>query len=203
MIVTFEPILLVADLIAKSKVLKMKQCNFFYECTLCNQRGIHVAGSHRNPHDESFEMRSFDAHMQNIQELERGSVDELRVELGRKADCEIKTLGVKGRSKAFNLISNQPLSSPVDPMHQLFLGVAKDILLHHYERMRPEHKTEIKIFFDSLDLPKEFKNSLQKLDSLSNFKAKEVKIMLLYLSPIIFPPFLYGEERKSDESDLK
>ena len=203
LIVTFEPILLVADLIAKSKVLKMKQCNGFYGYTLCNQRGIHVAGSHRYPHDESFEMRSFDAHMQNIQELERGSVDELRVELGRKADCEIKTLGVKGRSKAFDLISNQPLSSPVDPMHQLFLGVAKDILLHHYERMRPEHKTEINIFIDSLDLPKEFKNSLRKLDSLSNFKAKEAKIMLLYLSPIIFPPFLYGEERRSDESDLK
>ena len=81
----------------------MKQCNGFYGCTLCNQRGIHVAGSHRYPHNESFQMRSFDAHMQNIQELERGSVDELRVELGRKADCEIKTLVVKGRSnRTFN-----------------------------------------------------------------------------------------------------
>ena len=105
MLVTFEPILLVTDLIAKSKVLKMKQCNGFYGCTLCNQRGTHVAGSHRYLRDESFQMRSFDAHMQNIQELERGSVDELRVELGRKADCENKTLGVKGRSKAFDLIS--------------------------------------------------------------------------------------------------
>ena len=181
----------------------MKQCNGFYGCTLCNQRRIHVAGSQRYPHNESFQMRSFDAHMQNMQELERGSVDELRVELGRKADCEIKTLGVKGRSKAFDLISNQPLSSPIDPMHQLFLGVAKDVLFHHYERMRPEHKTEINIFIESFHLPKEFKNSLRNLDSLSNFKAKEVKIMLLYLSLIIFPPFLHGEERKSDESDLK
>ena len=203
LIVTFEPILLVADLIAKSKFLKMKHCNGFYGCTLCNQKGTHVAGSHRYPHDESFEMRSFDAHMQNIQELERGSVNELRVELGRKADCEIKILGVKGRSKAFDLISNQPLSPTIDPMHQLFLGVAKDVLSHHYDRMRPEHKTEINIFIDSLDLPKEFKNKLRKLDSLSNFKAKELKIMLLYLSPVIFPQFLYGEERKSDESDLK
>ena len=203
LLVTFEPILLVADLMAKSKVPKMKQCNSFYGCTLCNQRGIHVAVSHQYAHDESFQMRSFDAHMQNIQELKRGSVDELRVELGRKADCEIKTLGVQGRSKAFDLISNQPLPSPIDPMHQLFLGVAKDILLHHYESMRTEHKTEINIFIESLDLPKDFKNSLRKLDSLSNFKAKEVKIMLLYLSLIIFPPFLYGEERKSDESDLR
>ena len=75
--------------------------------------------------------------------------------------------------------------------------------MHHYERMRPEQKNEINFLIESLDLPKEFKNSLRKLDSLSNFKAKEVKIMLLYLSPEIFPLFLYGEERKSDESDLK
>ena len=178
LLVTYEPILLVADLITKSKVLKVKQCNGFYGCTLCNQRRIHVVGSHRYPHVKSFQMRSFDAHMQNIQELERGSVDELRVQLGRKVDCEIKTVGVKGRSKAFDLISNQTFSSPIDPKHQLFLGVAKDILLHHYERMRPEHKTEINIFIESHDLPKEFINSLRKLDSLSNFKAKEVKIML-------------------------
>ena len=76
------------------------------------------------------------------------------------------------------MISKQPLSSPNDPMQQLLLGVAKDIQLHPYERMTPEHKTEINIFIESLDLPKEFKISLRKLDSLSNFKAKEVKIML-------------------------
>ena len=75
LLVTFEPILLVADLIAKSNVLKMKQCNGLYGCTLCNQRRIHVAGSQRYHHNESFQMRSFDAQMQNMQELERGSVD--------------------------------------------------------------------------------------------------------------------------------
>ena len=44
--VTFEPILLVADLIAKSKVMKMKHCNGFYGCTLCGQREIHIAEFH-------------------------------------------------------------------------------------------------------------------------------------------------------------
>ena len=123
-------------------------------------------------------------------------MDELRFEIGRKADCEIKTLGVKGRSKAFDLISNQPLLSPIEPMHQLFLGVAKYILLHQYERMRPEHKSEINIFIDYLDLPKEFKNSLRKHDSLSNFKTKEVKIMLMFVAHNFSSIFVWRRKKK-------
>ena len=138
--ITFEPILLVTDLVAKSKVLKMKQFNGYYGCTLCTQKGIHLAYTHRYPHDHSFEMRSFDSHMRNIQELENGSIDKLRAELGPKEDCEVKTHGVKGRSKVFDVISNQPLSSPIDPMHQIFLGVAKDLLQHHYNKMDADHK---------------------------------------------------------------
>ena len=186
--ITFEPILLVTDLIAKSKALKMKQFNGYYGCTLCTQRGIHLAYTHRYPHDHSFEMRSFDSHMRNIQELENGSVDKLRAELGPKEDCEFKTHGVKGRSKAFDVISNQPLSSPIDPMHQIFLGVAKDLLQHHYNKMDADHKAEINTFLEYVDLPKEFKNKVRSLEALASFKAKEVKFLLFYLSAIIFPP---------------
>ena len=44
---------------------------------------------------------------------------------------------------------------------------------------------------------------IRKLHALPNFKANEVKFLLLYLAPIIFPPYLFGENRKSDEVDLK
>ena len=76
--VTFEPILFVAELIAKSKVLKMKQCNGYYGCTLCTQRGNHVGGAHQYPHDEVFVMRSFSSHLMNVQELEKGNVEKLK-----------------------------------------------------------------------------------------------------------------------------
>ena len=65
----FQPILFVADLIGKLKVLKMKQCNGFYGCNLCTQRGFHFAGSHRYPHDEKFVMRSHESHLMNLREL--------------------------------------------------------------------------------------------------------------------------------------
>ena len=123
----FKPILFIADLIGKSKVLKMKRCNGFYGCTLCTQRGVHYAGVHRYSHNEKFVMRSFESHMINIQELEKGADDEIRSKSGRKAECEIRTQGVLGKSKILAVIPNQPLSSPIGPMHQLFLGVAKDL----------------------------------------------------------------------------
>ena len=121
----FQPILFVADLIGKAKVLKMQQCNGFYGCTLSTQRGFHFAGSHRYPHDEKFVMRSHESHLLNLRELEKGSIREIQLKHGRKADAEVRTQGVKGRSILLSLIPNQPLSSPIDPMHQLFLGVAK------------------------------------------------------------------------------
>ena len=73
-------------------------------------------------------MRSPESHLLNITELENGSIEEIRARHGRKVDCEKRTQGVKGRSVLLSVIRNQPLSSPIDPMHQLFLGVGKDLL---------------------------------------------------------------------------
>ena len=106
----------------------MKQCNGFYGRTLCTLRGEHFAGVHRYPHDSQFEMRSFEKHLLNLEALESGSIESYRAKYGRKVDAERKTQGVKGRSKLLSIISNQPLTSPIDVMHQLFLASAKDLL---------------------------------------------------------------------------
>ena len=144
--VVFKPILFIADLICKSKVLKMKQCNGFYGCTLCTQRGVHYAGAHRYPHGESFTMRSYDSHLVNVSELEKGSIDELKSKYGRNADCEVRTQGVKGRRKILSVIPNQPLSSPIDPMHKLFLGVTKELLGYFYDKMFSSEKKRAQQF---------------------------------------------------------
>ena len=119
--ISFEPIVFVTDLIAKSNVLKMKQFNGYYGCTLCTQRGIHLAYTHQYPHDHSFEIRSFDSHMGNIQELENGSIDKLRAEVGPKEDCEVKTHGVKGRIKVFDVISINPFRLQLTQCTKFFL----------------------------------------------------------------------------------
>ena len=168
----FQPIVFVADLIGKAKVLKMKQFNGFYGCTLCTQRGFHFAGSHRYPHDEKFVMRSHESHLLNLRELEKGRIREIQLKHGRKADAEVRTQGVKGRSILLSLLPNQPLSSPIDPMHQLFLGVAKDLLGYIYDKMRVEHRGQLNTFLGSVALPKELENTVRSFEALSNMKAK-------------------------------
>ena len=56
----------------------------------------------------------------------------------------------------FSFIPELPLTAPIDGMHQLFLGVAKDLLSFCYERMRNDKKAEIEKNFESIELPKEF-----------------------------------------------
>ena len=93
----------------------------------------------------------------NITELENGSVEEIRARHGRKIGCEKRTQGVKGRSVLLSNIRNQPLSSPIDPMHQLFLGVGKDLLSFFYEQMKSDYKSELNKVLSDLILPIELK----------------------------------------------
>ena len=66
-------------------------------------------------------MRSIDLHMKNIRELEKRSIDKLKAELGLEEESEVETYGVQGRSIDFQVVSDQPLSTSTDPMHQIFL----------------------------------------------------------------------------------
>ena len=94
--------------------------------------------------------------MKNLQELENGSIDKLKANLGQKEEYEVKTYGMKGRSQDLELGSNRPVSSPIDPTHQNFLGVAKDLLPYHYDEMDPHHNAEINSFLESVELTEEF-----------------------------------------------
>ena len=66
-----------------------------------------------------------------------------------------------------------------------------------------EHRGQLNTFLGSVAPPKELENTLRSLEALSNMKAKELKTILLYLAPVILPSFLFGEDKRSDEEDLK
>ena len=42
-------------------------------------------------------------------------------------------------------------------MHQLFLGVGKDLITFFYEQMRAEHKSQLNETLSRISLPKELK----------------------------------------------
>ena len=121
--VKFCPLFFLSDLIGKSKVLNMKQCNGCYGCTICKQRGYHKKRTPFNPQDEKNELRSLDPYLDNLRALEDDSQERLKAKRGRYSDFEILTQGLKGRRSFFSVIPNQPLASPIDVMHQLMLGV--------------------------------------------------------------------------------
>ena len=112
--------------------------------------------------------------MKNLQGLENGSIDKIKANLGQEEECEVKTYGVKGRSKDLELGSNRPVSSPIDPTHQIFLGIAKDLLPYNYNEMDPDHNAEINSFLESVDLTEEFKNNVRSLEVLTIFNIKEM-----------------------------
>ena len=112
------------------------------------------------------------------------------------------TQGVKGRSKIFSVIANQPLSSPVDTMYQFFLGVSRDLLTYFYDRMKAGSKRKLNKILLGIQTPIEIKRSVRSFDHLPNMKASELKVHLLYLAPMVLPIFLFGEDRRSDKTDL-
>ena len=88
-------------------------------------------------------MRSPESYLENLKNLDEGSQQKLKTLNGKKSDFEKFTQGVKGRSKVFSVIANQRLSSPVDTMHQLFLGLSRDLLTYFYDRMKADSKRKL------------------------------------------------------------
>ena len=133
--------------------------------------------------------------------LENGSQERLKKKNGRKSDFEMETRGVKGRRSIFSLIPHQPLTSPTDVMHQLFLCVCKDLFLYYYERLRKEKNRTGPYRFQNRSV-KRIPRKIRPLKDIATLKAKDFKAYLLYLAPIVFPDFVFGEDRNSDIEDL-
>ena len=113
--------------------------------------------------------------------FESGVVDEKK---GRKEkDPEVDTLGVKGRSKIFDIVPNVPFTCPIDTMHQCLKGVAYDVIKFFAEQLSSTEIAEIDNATSEVRLPKEFKRSIRSLRSLEHFKANELKIFFFIFHP--------------------
>ena len=83
------------------------------------------------------------------------------------------------------------LDFPVDPMHQVYIGVTRKWIDYNVTvngfKLSPRTLNSIKTFMDSLgqSTPHEFARSSRNFDSLSNWKATELRQFLLYTGPVI------------------
>ena len=195
--IRFTTIFLDVDLVCKHDVLKMKKINGYYGCGLCTIRRF--SGSHSYPNNCTFTMRNPAEHEHLVRLFESGVVNERK---GRKEkDLEVDTLGVKGRSKIFDIVPNLPLTCPIDTMHQCLKGVAYGVIKFFAAQLSSTEKGEIDNATSEVSLPNEFKLSITSLRSLEHFKANELKTFLLYFSPLIFCKF--SENSVAHETNIQ
>ena len=102
-------------------------------------------------------MRNPDRHYRQAVYFERGDVEERKKK--KENDPEIKTKGVQGYLEIVKVLSDLPLSTPVDTMHQLLKGVAKDLLEFLFEVNG--YPVEIENATKALKLPSEIKRSVR------------------------------------------
>ena len=180
--ILFTTVFVVVDLVCKHDVLKTKKFNGYYGCGLCTMRGFQrFPGSFSYPNNRIFTMRIPAEHEHLVILFESGVVDERK---GRKEkDPEVDTLGVKGRSKIFDIVPNLPFTCPIDTMHQCLKGVAYDVIKFFAEQLSSTEIAEIDNATSEVRLPKEFKRSIRSLRSLEHFKANELKIFFFIFHP--------------------
>ena len=134
------PILIIADLIAKAKLLNMRQYNGYYGCSMCFMPGIHVGGAHLHPHSERFQKRTPLEHMKLIQKAEQGK-SQHDAKRSKKRYEGVK--GVLGGGKIYDLLPSLPLTAPIDILHQLYLGVADELLSFFITALKFETKLRL------------------------------------------------------------
>ena len=180
--ICFTTIFVVVDLVCKHDVLKMKKFIGYYGCGLCTMGGFQrFPGSHSCPNNCTFTMRNpaEDEHLVRL--FESGVVDERK---GRKEkDPEVETLGVKGRSKVFDIVPNLPLTCPLDTMHQCLKSVAYVVVKFFAGQLSSTEIAEIDNATSEVRLPNEFKRSIRSQRSLEHFKANELKTFFFIFHP--------------------
>ena len=160
----------------------------YFGCTLCLHMGERKYGTHTYPHSTLHDMRDPVSYARDVQNAEAGKNPKF---------CN----GVLGKTNLSLFLSNLPLSAPIDTMHQVFLGVADDLLQFVAAKLK-DHLPMIDDAISTLKPPHFMKRKLKPLQKLAFFKASELKFWFLYLVPIILKPFRKSEENEENFSDI-
>ena len=197
--VDFNAILIIADLIAKAKILNKTQYNGYYGCSMCLMPEFRVRRARVYPHSEQFQMMTPSKHIKLTQEPEQGKIqhDTKRSEKRYQA-----VRWVLGGGKIYELLPNLPLTVTIHKMHQLYVGIVDEFLSFSYNSVEIPDKTTIDKALGDLKSTCELKRILKPLRCLAILEANILKTYLLYLAPMIFRPFLLTTSADSDLDDL-
>ena len=171
--------LLVCDLGAKSHVLNMFKFNGFYGCHYCTTIGKTIGKTHAYyPYGQSGDIRE-------------PSLNNLYVNFAEcmPKDKQVSVVGVKGRSAFVSIVSDLPLSAPIDYMHCVLLGVFPETAKVCYKLLSVHEKQDLQSILLQQNCPREliaYSRKIRSLEEIGLFKANECFNWLFYLSPVVF-----------------
>ena len=187
--VSYNVRLLVCDLGAKSHVLNMFKFNGFYGCHYCTTVGKTIGKTHAYyPYGQ-------------LGDIREPSLNNLYVNF---AEClpkneQVSVVGVKGRSAFSSIVSDLPLTAPINYMHCVLLGVFPDTAKVCYKMLSVPERQDLQSVLLQQNCPREmiaYSRKIRSLDEIGLFKASECFNWLFYLSPVVFQerlPVIYTE----------
>lgn len=184
-VILLRPIYFVLDLPAKCAILCMMQYNAYYGCQVCTIFGKH-AKAHYFPLSEVGELRLPELHERHLSQLESNK--------NSNPDNNHPVYGVKKKSVFSEIMPFLPLAAPIDYMHQVLLGAAKETLIWVTQAMSRDEMIELSNLAQSTTLVNNYHRQLRGLEHLKRFKANELKVWLLSFGPIALRPYMLPDD---------
>lgn len=161
---------IVADLPAKSAILNVTQFNGYYSCLFCLIKGTYDNQLHKMifPIENNCAPRTHSNYQENaITAIQTG-----KPQFGIKGYCFLKSLV-------------NPIQSPLDVMHLVYLGVTKTLTMFLIK-----HKLipvlQISTLLLNVRVPVSFQRKPRSLIDAIHWKAQEWKYFLFYYAVVLF-----------------
>ncbi|XP_043470563.1 uncharacterized protein LOC122503876 [Leptopilina heterotoma] len=170
------------DLPAKALFMHMKQYNGENGCQKCKIKGKREGGVQTYPHQVNLELRT----------------EEETIRQARRATSKNPVCGVKGPTILTNLVYKWIRTTTIDPMHCVFLGVFKSLLMLWFY---PSHAGERFSIYDKVDdvdklikkikVPQFVQRRLRSIkEHLKYWKASELKVFFFHVSLVVLEGIL-------------
>jgi len=183
---------------ARSTFLNMKSHSGFYSCFMCLCKGVknkESGGVTVFPFEENFPQRTLEEYCDHVKYAVENRVVYNKALLNDDQCC-----GIKGPTLLFYMLCNMFLSTAIDPMHCVYLGVMRQMLnlmtssdyseepFSVYDKI-----STINSRIKKVKVPHFVERLPQGVDKLVHWKASELRNFMFYICLLVFNGVLKPE----------
>ena len=142
------------------------QVNGYFGCQFCTAESITIGRAHvYQPYSQSGTIRETSLHSRYVEAAEL-----------RSATSSASSFGVKGQSAFIDVVSDLPLTAPIDYIHCILQGVFPELLKSLLKKMAQISRNEMNDLDPSLTCPQKlitYSRKIQSFEEIKQFKANE------------------------------